>query len=213
MSNEPVIETIRRNLVRLMDERGVKPTPLSLSIGTNRTAVGDILARSDNVGIGMLEKLAKALDVDVADIVSESTVPLSGRVEQAGFLPFADSDPPHYAPRPLGLFANLGAAIVKGAALFPRFRDGDLIYWSQTERRPADHLGEDCLVKQVTGEIHVRQLLSGSQPLRYTLRTPALTDLDNVELFWVKPIVFMVPAAVARMVGDRINPTFDLTRL
>lgn len=52
--------TIRAGLRRVMEDKSVKPTTLSLLVGKNRTLVKDLLEKTNDVSLSTLTKLAKA---------------------------------------------------------------------------------------------------------------------------------------------------------
>ena len=51
-------------LQKLLDERGIKPTPLSLSIGSNRTLISDILKVKSTPTVNTILKISNELDVN-----------------------------------------------------------------------------------------------------------------------------------------------------
>lgn len=63
------MESIRAALRGVMERNKVKPTTLSLKVGTNRTLVKDLLEKTGDVSLGTLTKLADALKVPVSDLL------------------------------------------------------------------------------------------------------------------------------------------------
>lgn len=66
--------TIRVALRSVMERKGIKPTTLSLQVGTNRTLVKDLLEKTKDVSLGTLNKLAGALDVPVSELLTPSEI-------------------------------------------------------------------------------------------------------------------------------------------
>lgn len=63
-------DQIAKNLERLLDEKGLKPTPLSLKAKLSRTAISDIISRkTKNPTYASLVKIANAAGVDVMRII------------------------------------------------------------------------------------------------------------------------------------------------
>lgn len=70
MSEEFDFTPIRQALARAIEEKGVAPTTLSLMVGKSRSLVKDILDGGNDIKLSTLTRLAGALDVDVADLIS-----------------------------------------------------------------------------------------------------------------------------------------------
>lgn len=71
MNMKPIdMPTIRTALLREMETKNVKPTTLSLLVGTNRTLVKDLIEKNKDVTIGTLNKLADALGVSVQRLLT-----------------------------------------------------------------------------------------------------------------------------------------------
>jgi SOS-response transcriptional repressor LexA len=77
MANDFDIELIRANLRRIMGQRDVKPTTLSLAVGKSPSLVHDFLERTADPRIGTLYKLAKELNCDISALLSEQFRPVS----------------------------------------------------------------------------------------------------------------------------------------
>ena len=81
MPHDAHTSIISRNLRDLLDEKGLKPTPLSLSAGLSRSAIGEILSgKSESPKFSTLEKIAEAAGVDVRRI---TVGPLGGDLSAA----------------------------------------------------------------------------------------------------------------------------------
>jgi repressor LexA len=57
-----------------------------------------------------------------------------------------------------------------------------------------DYLGEDCAVRLTTGETYIKQLIKGSSPGLFTLLSLNAPPIENVEVEWATPVVFIMPA-------------------
>lgn len=194
MSNGHDMDALRAALQRAMDERGIKAKPLAIAAGLGETAVRDILkGKTQNVQVGTLHKLAEILDWPVSDLVGEEGVPVGGCIGAGGMILFAEDNEGRTVPRPPGALGTLLALEVKGDSMLPVYREGDVIYI----RRDHDgilpqYLGEECAVHTVDGGTFLKVLSAGSQPDRFTLRSFNAVDMDNVEVLWASPVLFVM---------------------
>lgn len=194
------MDTIRDALRRIMDRKGVKPTTLSLQVGTNRTLVKDLLEKARDVQIGTLNKLAGALDVDLAELLEMPRVPIVGRIGAGGEVIFNDVGVDDTVLRPPGITGTLIALEVQGTSMLPKYREGDIIYIQRShDGLLADYLGEDCAVRLTTGETYIKQLIMGSEEGRFTLLSLNADPLENVEVEWATPVLFIMPVRSRRL--------------
>jgi phage repressor protein C with HTH and peptisase S24 domain len=195
MSEEPDMATIRDSLKRIMKRKGVKPTTLSLSVGGNRTLVKDLLEKGKDVQIGTLTKLAGALDVSLADLLAAPRVPVAGRIGAGGEIIFEESADDETVARPPGITGALVALVVTGSSMLPKYKDGDIIYIQREhEGLLPDYIGEDCAVRLVSGETYIKQLIRGTTEERFTLLSLNAAPIENVEIEWATPVLFIMPA-------------------
>lgn len=204
MNEEIDLDSIRANLRRVMSEKGAKPTTLSLQISNSKTLVADLLTKNKDVQVSTLVKLAGALNVEIEELLSRPRVSIAGYVGAGGQIIFddfgAEPDFENTVPRPPGVSGTLVAAVVRGDSMYPRFKDGEIIYWQKDhDGILAEYIGEDCVVRLLTGEIYVKQLAVGSQPGRFTLRSTNASDMVDVEIDWAAPVVFMMPRRSRQM--------------
>lgn len=205
MQDQLDIGAIRENLRRIMDRRKVKPTTLSqlASANKSKTLVSDIMKGGD-VKVGTLVRLASVLDVDVHELLSMPRVAIAGRIGAGGSVAWMDVgeeiDPDLTVPRPPGITGKLVALMVDGSSMLPKYRNGDIIYIQRSHEGVIEaDIGEDCAVRLVTGETYIKQLVKGSEPERFTLRSLNAPDMENVEVEWATPILFIMPARSRRL--------------
>lgn len=202
----PDIETIRDNLRRIMDQKGVKPTTLSQQVGSSKTLVKDLLTKTADVQFSTLRKLAGALDVDLDVLLSSPRVPIAGKIGAGGSVAFMDVgetlDPDFTVPRPPGVSGKLIALLVEGSSMLPKYREGDIIYIQRDhDGMLEEYMGEDCAVRLVSGETYVKQLARGSEPHLFNLRSLNAPDMEDVEVEWATPVLFIMPARARKMLG------------
>lgn len=208
MAEDVDIESIRAALRRIMADRGIKPTTLSLKIGNSKTAVKEVLEKNADVKLGTLTKLASALDVDLGALLERPRVPIVGYIGAGGLVAYEDIgeeiEPDRLVARPPGISGTLVALMVRGTSMFPKYKDGDIIYIQRThEGMLPEYIGEDCAVRLVSGETYIKQLAIGSEPQRFTLRSLNAPDMENVEVEWATPVLFIMPARARAMMESR----------
>lgn len=200
VSDLPDIDTIRENLRRVMAAKEIKPTSLSLAVGTNRTLVKDLFEKSKDIQIGTLVKLAGALDVPLADLVSAPRVAVVGYIGAGGEIIFEDIGHEDTVLRPPGISGTLIALVVRGSSMLPKYRDGDIIYIQRThEGVLPDYIGEDCAVRLASGETYIKQLILGSDKGKFTLLSLNAPPMENVEVEWATLVRFVMPARSRRL--------------
>jgi phage repressor protein C with HTH and peptisase S24 domain len=186
------IEAIRATLQKAMDRQGIKAKPLALAAGLNETAVRDVLKRSRNPGIGTLLAIADVLEVPVEEMLGNS-VPLLGKVGAGGAIAFEESpDAMTVQAPPVSVGRRLMALLVAGDSMLPVYRNGDIIF----VRRDHDgvlpeYLGEECAVHTADGGTWLKTLSPGTEIGRYTLRSFNAADMENVEVIWASPVLFV----------------------
>lgn len=196
MSSVVDIQSVRGALRRIMAEKGVKPTTLSLKVGTNRTLVKDLLEKTNDINISTLSKLAGALDVPVADLVASPRVPVAGYIGAGGVIIFEDLEGGTESVMcPPGVTSTLIALVVRGDSMLPKYNDGDVIY-IQRDRDgiEPEYIGDDCAVRLRSGETYIKQLMRGSGEGRFTLISLNAPPIENVEIEWATPVRFILPA-------------------
>ncbi len=95
---------------------------------------------------------------------------------------------------PLSLDAEDPVAIrVRGVSMSPVYRAGDDLFCSRLRGvNVEDAVGRDCVVMTTSGAGYIknlRRLPDGSFILRSY--NPAYQDIDNVEIEWVAPVIFI----------------------
>jgi DNA-binding Xre family transcriptional regulator len=211
MADTANISTIRENLRRIMNKREVKPTTLSQRVGTSKTLVKDLLTKNSDVQLSTLRKLASALEVELGDLLALPRVPIVGKIGAGGSVAFLElRDEDHLeldesVPRPPGVSGKLIALVVEGSSMLPKYNDGDIIYIQRTHEGVLEgDIGDDCAVRLPSGETYVKQLVRGSEPERFTLRSLNAPDMENVEVEWATRVLFIMPRRSREML-DKVG--------
>lgn len=199
---EDELERVRAALKAVMIRKGVKPKPLAKRAGLGDTSVRDML---DNPGrdfkVSTLHKLADALSVNIEELLGTAGVPLTGRVGAGGSIIFEEviGD---LMPRPPGAGGELEALEVIGDSMLPRYSSGDIVYINrQHDGLKPEFLGDYCAVRLTTGETYIKLLARGSKPGFFTLRSLNAADIDDVEIDWATPVLFVLSRAARRALG------------
>lgn len=205
MADSFEMDELRASLRRIMERKDVRPTALSLQVSRSKTLVKDLLEKNADVQLSTVVKLAGALDVDVETLLGRARVPIAGHIGAGGQIVFEDIgelyDPDSTVLRPPGISGQLIALEVRGDSMFPKYRDGDVIYVQRNhEGLLPEYLGEDCVVRLETGETYIKQLAHGSEPGRFTLRSLNAPDMVDVDIEWATPVIFIMPVR-ARSLG------------
>ncbi|GLI99157.1 helix-turn-helix domain-containing protein [Sphingobium sp. BS19] len=197
------IDAIRAAIEAAMQEKGFSRRSLSKAADLSESAVRDLLTRTDNPGIGTLRKVAEALEMPVDRLTGSALmVPVLGNIGAGGevlFLTDPDVELSGMAsfdtvPRPPLVTGRLMALCVVGASMLPKYEDGDIIY----VRRDHDgilpaYLNRYCAVRTADEGTYLKILSAGSEADRYTLRSLNAPDMENVEVSWAAPVLFVMP--------------------
>lgn len=196
------LDRVRAAVERLMARRGIKRKPLAKKAGLGETSIRDILENPErDIKVGTLHKIAGALDATIEDLVNSGDLRIAGLVGAGGEVIFEEA-PGALVPRPPGMGGELEALEVSGTSMLPRYSSGDVVYISRMQDGvDEEDIGDFCVVRLVTGETYVKQLARGARPGFWTLRSLNADDIEDVELEWATPVIFVLPRAARRRLG------------
>lgn len=195
MGTSPNIQALRDTILREMEEKGFSRRGLSLKAGVSESTVKDVLKDTANPGIGTLHKIAEALQLPVESIIGSEGVPLLGTIGAGGAIAyFKDDHEVESVPRPPLAAGPLMALQVLGESMLPKYEPGDVIYVRREhEGVLPQYLNKYCAVHVSDGGTYLKILAAGTQPERYTLRSLNAADMENVEVIWAAPVLFVMP--------------------
>jgi DNA-binding Xre family transcriptional regulator len=195
MNESGEMARVQAALRRAMERKGIKAKPLSIAAGLGETAVRDILLPdATDVKIGTLNKLAMSLDCALEDLIGADAVPLAGRIGAGGAIVFEDLGFDQSVVRPPSIGGRLEALEVVGDSMLPRYSAGDVVYIQRTHDGVLPgYVGEYCAIRLASGETFLKLLARGSRPGRFTLRSLNADDMEDVEVEWATPVVFVLP--------------------
>lgn len=175
-----------------MAAKGAKNKPLAKLAGLGETVVRDFVDKGVEPRVGTLIKIADALEIPASSLFGPQ-VPVLGKVGAGGSVLFEEYDEPELVDRPPGAVGRLMALRVTGDSMLPVYRDGDIVYVARDhDGVQPEYVGEECVVYTYDGGTFLKTLALGSQPNRYTLRSFNAGDMDNVELIWATPVLFVM---------------------
>lgn len=197
VATSTAIAAIRARIEREMKSKGFSRRSLSAAAGLSESAVRDVLDRTQNPGIGTLQKIADALEMPIDALTGEiATVPVLGDVGAGGAILFTseEDDASDHVPRPPLAVGRLMALRVLGSSMLPKYEEGDVIYVARDHDGilPA-YLGRYCAIRTADGGTFLKVLSPGSEAGRYTLRSLNAPDMENVEVVWASPVLFVMP--------------------
>ena len=195
MAEPTRIDLIRENLEAAMAARGISPRALSTAAKLGETAVRDLMKTVEDPRIGTLEKLADVLSLPLDALIGQEPVELRGNVGAGGEIGWLPEGELETVPRPPGALGRIMALRVIGDSMLPKYAPGDIVY----VRRDHDgvlpeYLGDYCAIHAEDGGTYLKILSGGTVPERYTLRSLNAADMENVEVVWASPVIFIMPA-------------------
>jgi SOS-response transcriptional repressor LexA len=201
MSDGFDIQSFQARLQALLDDKGVKAKRASIDAGLGETAIRDIMeAKRHDVRTGTLMRLAAYFGLTVDELISDRRMRLSGNVGAGGEVLF-DPIPQHEAPlvpRPAGDIENVMALRVSGYSMLPKYDDGDIVYVRrQHDGIQPTALGEHCVVRTAEGGTFLKILAKGSRQGAFTLRSLNAPDMEDQEVLWAAPVIWVRPTTKA----------------
>lgn len=201
MSN---IQRIRDTIEAEMKGKGFSKRSLSSAAGLSESAIRDLLQRVDNPGIDTLRKIAEALEMPVDALTGSAlVVPVLGKIGAGGEVLFSlDPDAElngtdvETVPRPPLVAGRLMALEVVGSSMLPKYEAGEIIYVhapSNDGHIPDEALGRYCAVRTSDGGTFLKVLTRGTETERFTLRSLNAPDMENIEVVWASPVLFVMP--------------------
>lgn len=184
-----------RNRVReLRIKAGWTVEQLAERAGLSTGQVSKIETSKRGWSVESIQKLAKALDCDVAELIDVrdvwQDVPLFGIVQAGGLVePRPAGKKKSHAKAPLA-FGGLLALAVSGEVLYPRYLDRDRIFCAKVSVDPATCIGRECLVQLEDGRSYLRVVHAGSSKGRYNLIAHNQAPELDCALISCRPVVY-----------------------
>lgn len=185
-------------LAHLRKKAGLTQTALAEALNSGRSTVtkleGGLIPLSDR----WLERLSKILNCAPSDILGDQ-VPVVGRIGAGGSVIFEDLGFEEMVSRPPDTLGELVGLEVYGESMLPKFDPGDIVYISrESDGVDINDIGAICACRLISGETYLKQLIKGSRPGVFTLRSYNAADMEDCELSWATPIRAITPRFARR---------------
>jgi phage repressor protein C with HTH and peptisase S24 domain len=92
---------------------------------------------------------------------------------------------------------NAVVVIVRGDSMYPRYKDGEKLFYLKQERDPVELVGLECVVKLEDGRIYVKDLEKGQGGL-FDLISHNAPPLRGQSVEWAAPVLARVNKGVGR---------------
>jgi len=90
--------------------------------------------------------------------------------------------------RPPGAPPGTVAVIARGDSMYPRYFDGEKLFYTNREQAPSELIGQECVVKLKDGRMLVKILRKGSRPRRFNLESWNAPLIEDQDVEWAAPI-------------------------
>lgn len=93
---------------------------------------------------------------------------------------------------PEGVPLDAVLVIVRGDSMYPRYFDGERLFYLRDGRPPADLIGQECVVKLADGRMYVKILRKGSSKGLFDLESWNATRIEDQVVEWAAPVLARV---------------------
>jgi transcriptional regulator with XRE-family HTH domain len=143
-----------------------------------------------------LRKLAKALRAPISKLARERTVHAVGYVGAgAEIIPVDDhavGAGMEEVELPPGVPDDAVLVIVKGDSMYPRYFDGEYLFYVRDSRPAAELTGRECVVKLADGRMFVKMLRRGARVGLFNLESWNAPLLEDQAVEWAAPVMARV---------------------
>lgn len=89
---------------------------------------------------------------------------------------------------PPGAPPNTTAVIVRGESMYPRYFDGEKLFYLPDQRSPDELIGRECVVQLADGRVMVKILRRGSRRRLYNLESWNAPLIEDQKVEWAAPV-------------------------
>lgn len=101
--------------------------------------------------------------------------------------PFEDNAV-EFVDLPPGAPLNAGAVRVKGSSMYPRFYDGELLFYVKTDQPPGDFVNRECVIRLKDGGMLVKTIRNGSKRTLFNLESWSHELIHDQKIDWAAPV-------------------------
>lgn len=183
----------------LREEKGLTIEELAERVGTKYQNIQRIEVGRMPLTEKWMRQIAPHLGVAPGSLLSddddsEPTVPIVGYVG-AGEVIINVHDPGGGLGRvaPPGGDLKTVAVVVRGESMYPRYLDGELLFFEPNSLGvPGDCIGRDCVVQVRSGPTYIKRLMRGARDGLYRLVSYKAPDIDDVDVLWASRVRYTV---------------------
>lgn len=119
-----------------------------------------------------------------------NTIPVEGYVGAgAEFIPFEDGNL-GLGDAPVQIEPNSSAVIVRGDSMYPRYFDGEYLYYTKDSNDPAVFLGQECVIKLHDGRMFVKILRKSTKKGHFNLESWNSPTIEDQMVEWAAPVTW-----------------------
>jgi transcriptional regulator with XRE-family HTH domain len=181
---------------QLRKANGLSQQQLAEATGTSNQMIGYLERGERGLTVDWMEKIAAALQVTPADLLSETPqVPVVGYVGAGAEMHhYAMADHPNeYVPMIPGGNEHTVAVEIRGSSLGSIF-DSWLVYYDEIRFPPTtDMLGKLCVIGLDDDRVLVKRLRRGSAPGLYNLESVTEALIEDARIIWAAKVKHMTP--------------------
>lgn len=117
------------------------------------------------------------------------TAELAGQVGAGAEIePLPDGTAIDHVEVPPGAPANVEAVVVRGNSMYPRYFEGEHLFYRKSQSPPADLIGRECVVKLADGRMLVKIIRRGSRRHLFNLESWNAPVLEDQKIDWAAPV-------------------------
>ena len=189
------MQSVASKIRQIRQDAGLTQKEFADKLGVSYQQISKWEKGDTEVKIHWIKTIAKKFDSSVEGILGlkvheiekipvEAYVGAGAEVHSTGL---AD-DLAEYVPAPPDDGEKVRTAIVRGDSMWPAYREGDTLYYSEFSGSLTDLVGHECVVLLDDGRQLVKTIRKGSSKGKYTLDSHNAAPIENVKITWAAPI-------------------------
>ncbi len=187
---------MRFRIRKIREERGISQIALANAADISQPFLSLLERGVDGraPSIEKLEAIAEALNVRPSDLFDGThRVPMFGYVGAGDEIyPPEDGEPIDYEDvEGVPIVGPVGCVEVRGDSMYPAYRDGQKIFFSDRNVGVDDLVGRECVLRLGNGQALLKVLRRGRTEGRFTLDGYNAPPLEDAEVVWARPVAWV----------------------